>query len=84
MPHRHEFRQATIHMTDGIDIWRSANLYVKRYGDAASIVAAMQGDWLTKRGEQDDLRASSPWPTKRIERQKMVGGAGLEPTTSWV
>ena len=40
-------------MIDDIDIWRSANLYVKRYGDEASIHAAMQVDRLLERGDVD-------------------------------
>ena len=31
-------------MVPDIDIWRSANLYVKRYGADAEVQAAMQAD----------------------------------------
>ncbi len=36
-----------------IDIWRSANLYVQRYGDDAAIHAAMQADRFLDAGDLD-------------------------------
>ncbi len=33
-------------MTSALDIWRSANLLVKRHGDYAAIVAAQRADEL--------------------------------------
>ena len=36
-----------------IDIWRSANLYVRRYGADAEVQAAIQADLLLEAGDMD-------------------------------
>ena len=36
-----------------LDIWRSANLYISRYGADAEIQAAMQADRLLEAGDLD-------------------------------
>ena len=40
-------------MVPDIDIWRSANLYVKRYGPEAEVRAAMRADRLLEAGDLD-------------------------------
>ncbi len=40
-------------MTSDLDIYRSANLLVKRYGDDAPIHAAMRADATLEAGDQD-------------------------------
>ncbi len=40
-------------MTSDLDIYRSANELIKRYGDAADIEAAMRADELMEAGDMD-------------------------------
>jgi triphosphoribosyl-dephospho-CoA synthetase len=42
----------------GIDIWRAANLLVKRHGEDAAIEAAQRADEMLKRG---DIEGQSVW-----------------------
>ena len=50
-------------MTSKLDIFRSANILVKRYGEDAAIEAAMRADAMLDRG---DLDGCAVW--KRIVR----------------
>lgn len=43
-------------MTEEIDIWRAANLLVKRHGADAVIVAAQRADELLSQGDTDGQR----------------------------
>jgi hypothetical protein len=43
-------------MTEEIDIWRAADLLVKRHGADAAIVAAQRADELLDRGDLDGER----------------------------
>lgn len=43
-------------MTEEIDIWRAADLLVKRHGDDAAMVAAQRADELLARGDIDGQR----------------------------
>ena len=54
-------------MTSDIDIYRSANLLIERYGEDAPIHAAMSADKMMERGNMD---GRAVW--KRIV--KAVGG----------
>ena len=40
-------------MTSDIDIWRSANLLVKKHGEDAGIQAAMRADAMLANGDLD-------------------------------
>ena len=40
-------------MVEEIDIYRSANLLIKRHGDEAAIFAAMQADTCLEKGDLD-------------------------------
>ncbi len=40
-------------MTPDLDIWRSANLLVKRHGEDAPIHAAMRADAMLEKGDVD-------------------------------
>lgn len=40
-------------MTTDLDIYRSANLLIKQYGEEATIFAAMQADECLERGDLD-------------------------------
>ena len=40
-------------MTDEIDIYRSAKLYIDQHGDQAALQAAMQSDSLLDAGDMD-------------------------------
>ena len=40
-------------MVDDVDIWRSANLLIRQYGDEAVIYAAMQADACLEAGDLD-------------------------------
>jgi len=40
-------------MVDGRDIWRAANLLIKRYADDAAIQAAQRADELFNSGDSD-------------------------------
>ena len=40
-------------MTSDLDIWRSANILVKRHGQDAPIEAAMQADAMLDKGDLD-------------------------------
>ena len=42
-------------MTSDLDIWRSANLLVKRHGPDAPIHAAMRADAMLEAGDLDGL-----------------------------
>ena len=44
-------------MTSDLDIYRSANLLVKRHGDEAPIHAAMRADAMLDKGDLDGQRA---------------------------
>ena len=59
-------------MTPNLDIYRSANLLMKRHGQAAPIHAAMRADTMLEAG---DLDGSAVW--KRILRviEKLQGTA---------
>lgn len=39
-----------------IDIWRSARIYIKRYGNEAALFAAMRADALLEEGDPDGCR----------------------------
>ena len=43
-------------MTSDLDIWRSANELVKRFGDTADIEAAARADELLAKGDIDGQR----------------------------
>ena len=43
-------------MTEEIDIWRAANLLVKRHGSDAEIAAAQRADELLAQGDTDGQR----------------------------
>jgi triphosphoribosyl-dephospho-CoA synthetase len=43
-------------MTDDLDIWRAAQLLVKRHGPEAAIQAAMRADELLAEGDIDGQR----------------------------
>jgi hypothetical protein len=63
-------------MTAEIDVWRSAKLYVDRYGDDALIQAAMRADALLKKGDLDGYRV---WrrivsAVKELQRRPTPGG----------
>ncbi|MCZ6453108.1 MAG: hypothetical protein O6909_02600 [Alphaproteobacteria bacterium] len=45
-------------MTDDIDIYRTAKLYINQHGDQAAIQAAMQSDALLEAG---DLDGAATW-----------------------
>ena len=52
-----------------LDIWRSANLYVKRYGDDAAVHAAMQADRFLDAGDLDGAAdGAGSWPLSRSFR----------------
>ncbi len=66
-------------MIGGIDIWRSANVLVKRYGEDAVLEAAKRADELLEAGDMDgytawkrivaaieDLQRSQPRPTEGV------------------
>ena len=40
-------------MVDDLDIWRAANLLIKRYGSDAAVQAAMRADELQADGDSD-------------------------------
>ncbi len=40
-----------------LDIWRSAQLFVKKHGDDAAIFAAMRSDALLEEGDPEGSRA---------------------------
>jgi hypothetical protein len=42
-------------MVSELDIWRAANLLVKRYGDDAGFVAAQRADKMLANGDVDGL-----------------------------
>ncbi len=42
-------------MTDDIDIYRAAKLYVDEHGDQAALQAAMQADALLEAGDMDGV-----------------------------
>ncbi|MCZ6841158.1 MAG: hypothetical protein O7G13_18010 [Alphaproteobacteria bacterium] len=44
-------------MTDEIDIYRSAKLYIGQHGDQAALQAAMQSDALLEAGDLDGAAA---------------------------
>ncbi len=43
-------------MIEGIDLWRAAQVMVKRYGDGAVIEAAMRADEFLDQGSLDGKR----------------------------
>jgi triphosphoribosyl-dephospho-CoA synthetase len=43
-------------MIDDLDIWRAANLLIKRYGPDAAVMAAQRADELLAVGDADGLR----------------------------
>lgn len=43
-------------MTEEIDIWRAAQLLVKRHGDDVEVVAAYRSDELLAQGDTDGQR----------------------------
>ena len=59
-------------MTSDLDIWRSANLLIKRHGEDAPIQAAMRADAMLEKG---DLGGYAVW--KRILRavEELQGSA---------
>ena len=42
---------------DEIDIWRSAYMFIKKYGDEAALFAAMRADALLEEGNPEGCRA---------------------------
>ena len=53
-------------MTDDIDIFRSAKLYIDAHGDQAALQAAMQSDALLAAGDMD---GAATWrKTKQVGR----------------
>jgi hypothetical protein len=50
-------------MTSDLDIWRAANLLIRRHGDDAGLAAARRADLMLDRG---DLEGQNVW--KRIGR----------------
>lgn len=47
-------------MTDDIDIYRSAKLYIVQHGDQAALQAAMQSDALLAAGDVEGAAVSLP------------------------
>jgi hypothetical protein len=61
---------------DELDIWRSANILVKRYGVEAVFIAAKRADALL---EQGDMEGCGVWirVTRAItERERQVSAGG--------
>jgi hypothetical protein len=44
-------------MTSDLDIWRSANVLIKHYGEDAYFMAARCADAMLERGDMDGCRA---------------------------
>ncbi len=55
-------------MIDGIDLWRAAQIMVKRYGDGAATEAAMRADEFLDQGMTHQASASLP-----VDRLPVVG-----------
>jgi len=65
-------------VTSDIDIWRAANLLIKRHGDDASIIAAQRADELL---EQGDVEGQIVWKriVSAIIEWQRIGPAPDEP-----
>ena len=63
-------------MTDEIDIYRAAKLYVDQHGDQAALQAAMQADALLAAG---DLDGAATWRKiiKAIEVMQATEAVGM-------
>ncbi len=62
-------------LTDNIDIYRAANLYIDQHGDQASLQAAMRSDELLDTG---DLDGAATWRKiiKAIEVLQAISASG--------
>ncbi len=62
-------------MTDAIDLYRAAKLYIDQHGDQASLQAAMRSDELFDTG---DLEGAATWRMiiKAIEVMQATGPDG--------
>ncbi len=67
-------------MTSDLDIYRAANILVKRYGEEAALEAAQRADVMLERGEMDGyaLWKSIVRAVEEVQRTQLAAGEVLQ------
>ena len=67
-------------MTPDLDIYRSANILVKRYGEDAALEAAQRADVMLERGDMDGYAVwkSIVRAVEEVQRTELAAGEVLQ------